>query len=280
MKNLYYSVALILFFCLTFNAKANTLKDPYQLIHISGSNMPTTSSSEYNTNNTIRHVSYTDHDLNFIQTTSQISLSSDTPYVSSTSSSNTNNFTSLGRTRLTYEFMIQGYDSVDIPINLTSLLSTTVSINNIDLNYFSGESQSIFNLYQNSQLINTHHTYLSLSQNSLKYTIDNFSVTDRSKVYNSYGIYKEYTDLITIETNKIYTIQLFTTTYEHNASVAAFADPFIEIDKSFDDADKYKLVFSDGINNIKSISNPIPEPSTVFLTFLGILGIIVTNRKK
>src|SRR5208337_1577603 len=58
-----------------------------------------------------------------------------------------------------------------------------------------------------------------------------------------------------------------------SSMASAFVDPTIIIDPSFAQASDYSIVFAPGVN-------PAPEPSTIALASLGLLGLVGCGRRK
>ena len=106
----------------------------------------------------------------------------------------------------------------------------------------------------------------------------------------------EYIDLITIQTNTEYRIQLLVQVWGWGYDVTAMADPYLYLDEDFLaamglDPEAFTLVFSEGVNNYKGGSggtdpggnpgtNPVPEPTTMLLFATGLLGLAGMSRRK
>jgi hypothetical protein len=100
-----------------------------------------------------------------------------------------------------------------------------------------------------------------------------------------------FTDFLSLEVNTIYAVGMMTIVSDFlgSGSGNAFLDPFFTIDPTFDNAGDYSFVFSAGVANtpITIPNNPIPdnpvgvpEPGTLTLMGLGLLGMAAVRRSR
>lgn len=225
---------------------------------------------------------YSNKYSNTANTTGSIYLSTDTPKVSTESISSSTE-SSLSRTYLSYNFEIIGPNSY-VPVTIDSILFAYTGQYDLTQS-FNGSASSAFSLTSGGSNYIAHTVSVSMHGSEyikyLSYSIDHFNVSSSNSSYSNFGIYETNTDDILLESNKIYTITLTSfASSSTNSSSISYSDPYIEIDSSKIDSDQYTLIFSPGVNNIKSINSPVPEPTSMLLFSTGIVSLAAIGRKR